>query len=339
MKKEDFIYAASVLCSKWINRWKKPLEMEYTNILIIKLDEIGDMVNAVHVFKLLQESYPKAKQTLWCKPFLKPLLENDPAIHRIVTTKDELENYYDLIIDLRGSFESIAYAFFHQPKYRVDRGSVRLHNKLNGGQLHEVFTNRQIVAPLLKMEITKPILQLYYSEDDQQLVNNFLIENDIQKFAILHTEARRVLRKWNPEKFASIANYLIEKYSLKIIFAGEKSDVESIKKIQELVKEKTFNTSHFSLSSFAALASKASLFLGNESGPLHIATATQCKSIGLFGPGVPVIFYPWSDNARYIHHVLECNPCDQIHCVHPTNTCMNRISELEVKQKIDELLA
>ena len=70
MKKEDFIYASSVVCSKWINKRKDPKGKEYHKILIIKLDEIGDMVNTLHVFELLKKEYPNAEITLWCKSFI-----------------------------------------------------------------------------------------------------------------------------------------------------------------------------------------------------------------------------------------------------------------------------
>jgi ADP-heptose:LPS heptosyltransferase len=92
------------------------------------------------------------------------------------------------------------------------------------------------------------------------------------------------------------------------------------------------------LRDFAALCQKARVFVGNESGPMHIAAASQIPTIGLFGPGEPPIFAPHGKKATYIHHKLECNPCDQIHCIYPENPCINRISVAEVKEKIVELL-
>jgi hypothetical protein len=56
MKKEDFIYASSICCSTWINGFKKPQSLHVARILIVKLDEIGDMVNAVPVFQELKKS-------------------------------------------------------------------------------------------------------------------------------------------------------------------------------------------------------------------------------------------------------------------------------------------
>ena len=160
----------------------------------------------------------------------------------------------------------------------------------------------------------------------------------MKKFAIFHCEARRELRKWSPDKFANTAKYIHQKYGFDIVFAGDKNDVEDIRKIQDKIPFATLNVAgNFTLSAFATLASKAKLFIGNESGPLHIATASKCKSLGLYGPGVPVTFYPWGLNASYIHHVLDCNPCDQIHCVRRGNSCMDMITELEVQEKISKL--
>ena len=88
MKKEDFIYASSICCSTWINGFKKPQNIHVSRILIVKLDEIGDMVNAIPVFQELTNVYPNATQTLWCKPFVKSLMEPLAAIdHIVLSTK------------------------------------------------------------------------------------------------------------------------------------------------------------------------------------------------------------------------------------------------------------
>jgi len=339
MKKEDFIYASSIICSKWINKNKDPRKLAFKRILVVKLDEIGDMVNSLHVFELLKAEYPLAEITLWCKPFIVPLLSSDPHLSKIVTSKSELSGKYDLIVELRGTFESIKFALFSGAKYRVDRAGIRLRNKLSGGQKHEVITNLQIIEPLLEKLPTDIKLNVYHSDEDTALVEQFIKTNQLKDFAIFHCEARRELRKWSPDKFANIAQYLHKKYNMEIVFAGDKNDRIDIQKIQDKIPFPTLNIAgEFTLSAFATLASKAKFFIGNESGPLHIATASKCKSLGLYGPGVPVTFYPWGLNASYIHHVLDCNPCDQIHCVRKGNSCMDMISELEVQDKITELL-
>ena len=95
----------------------------------------------------------------------------------------------------------------------------------------------------------------------------------------------------------------------------------------------------YSLLDFEALSSKASLMIGNESGPMHLAAAENIPVIGLFGPGEPHVFSPFGKKTTFIHHKLECNPCGQIHCVHPELTCMQRISVEEIVQKVELILS
>jgi ADP-heptose:LPS heptosyltransferase len=59
----------------------------------------------------------------------------------------------------------------------------------------------------------------------------------------------------------------------------------------------------------------------------------------LYGPGEPFVFYPWGNKTQVIHPILECNPCDQIQCVHPENPCIKRIELMQVITKVENLLA
>jgi ADP-heptose:LPS heptosyltransferase len=341
MKKEDFIYASSICCSTWINGFKKPQSLHVARILIVKLDEIGDMVNAVPVFQELKKKYPAASQTLWCKPFVKSLMEPMPAIDHIVLSTKELSGKYDLIIELRGTFESIGYALLHPPQYRLDRASIRLKNKLNkGAHPHEVFTNLQIIAPLLNEIPSEPSILLSFSPSDENIAQQFLVQNKINRFAVLHCGARKKLRQWKEANFIQAANYLKKEHALDIIFAGDETDIPMVSRMQAALDFKSYSVANsFSLSAFGALCKQAQVFLGNESGPLHIAAASGCSVLGLFGPGEPKVFYPWGAKAHFLHEVLECNPCDQINCKYPNNTCMDRISVAAVKEKLNEIIS
>ena len=124
-----------------------------------------------------------------------------------------------------------------------------------------------------------------------------------------------------------------------IVFAGDDSDVEDIDAVQKELDFSTYSTvGKLSIRELAALLSRASIYIGNDSGPLHLAALSGVTCIGLFGPAPPVVFYPVGKITEVIHHVLECNPCDQIHCMHPEWPCIQRITVEEVKQKVEEML-
>ncbi|MFM9944560.1 MAG: glycosyltransferase family 9 protein [Bacteroidia bacterium] len=306
--------------------------------MVIKLDEIGDMVYAIPVFDYLKSQFPNAKINLLCKPFVKPLVEHHPAISTIIHEIPKNEKF-DLIVELRGNWDTLKYSILNMPNLRFDRGSVRIKNKWKGSQKHEVTTNFEIIEPLLARDFELKNPKIYMDEESKTFVSDFILKNQLTHFAVIHCGARRVLRQWPAHNFAALILILKEKYKLQIVFAGTEEDELVIDEIIRLSKtEAIICTRNFSLLHFAALVEKAKLFIGNESGPLHIAAAMDTPLVGIYGPGVPNVFYPIGSKSKVVHHVLDCNPCDQVHCVRPENPCINLATVLEVEEKISEIL-
>ncbi len=336
--KEKIYYVLSILLSKWINGKKLPPE-KFNRILIIKIDEIGDMMTALPSFETLRKSHLEAEITLLCKGVVKNIVQADPCLDKVVTQKKELSGKYDLIIDLRGSWQMFWFALFNSPKYRVERGSVRMKNKYAGGHKHEVEVNYQIMEPVLKNIPEKPELRLFLSEEDKIFAKTWCEKNRLNSFVIFHTGARRVLRQWAAERYEALANYLHEN-GFQLVFGGGPEDAELNESIIDKLKFPAVNLAgKCTLTQFAAIAAHAKLFVGNESGPMHLAAAVNIPVIGLFGPGITETFRPYHAKGTFIHHKLACNPCDQIHCVQPHDLCINRISVEEVKEKIKDLLS
>lgn len=333
---EKMVFLTSLLLSKVINRNKNLHAISVKKILVIKLDEIGDMCYALHVFDMLKAQFPEAEITLLCKSFVVSMVKTNPAITKVVTDFNDLTGDYDIIIDLRGNWKSIGYALKHMPKIRLDRGTVRFANMKKGKHPHEVITNLAIVAPIIQQQNQHTLPKLHIAANSLKQADDYLLSQGIKQFALLHCGARRALRKWN--QFDLLATYLKSEMKLDIIFIGDKFDTEDITQWQQKIPFTTYSTAGiFDLSAFAALATRAALFVGNESGPLHIAAASQTPSVGLFGPGEPIVFYPWGEHTKYVHHVLPCNPCNQLNCIHPDNPCINRIELAEVIQHIKNL--
>jgi ADP-heptose:LPS heptosyltransferase len=339
MYKWKVIYFFSSLASLLINHFKNPRKQVFKKILVIRLDEIGDMITTLPVFEQLKKKFPGAEITVWCLPLTAQLLKYNTAISKIVFNKNELSGKYDLVVDLRGDFKTMWYALTHFPKIRLDRGTVRFRNKfLSEQHPHEVYTNLQVLQPVTGILNEHVNIELPFGKENENAAAQFLEKNSIRQFAIFHTGARKFLRRLPGEKFAATAQHLKEKYQVDIVFVGADEELDDIKKIQGQINFPTYVFNGYSLLDFAALSSKAFLMIGNESGPMHLAAATNIPVIGLFGPGEPHVFAPFGKKTTFIHHKLECNPCDQIHCVHPEFPCMHRITVEEIVQKVEEII-
>jgi ADP-heptose:LPS heptosyltransferase len=337
---ERFLFFCSWLVGLLVNFGRRPLRRAPKRILVIRRDELGDMVTTLPVFEQFKLHYPAAELTVFCKPQMASLLQNHPAVDVVATEWRQLKGKYDYLADLRGDWKSLRFAL-GQWAHRVDRGSHRFLNRLRKrAQGHEVDFNLRIVAPLLPAVPGKVAPRLYPSRRQEQQAALFLQRNDIGPFVVFHTGARKLLRRWALQKWAELAVYLYQRHELQVVFVGGDEDAADVEKIRKRLPFETFSfIGQGDLLSYAALAAKAKLMVGNESGPMHIAAAMGVPVIALFGPGQPEVFAPYGPQNRFLHVKLACNPCDQLHCIHPQNPCINRIEVQDVLREVSTLLA
>ena len=334
---EKILYALNALFS-WL--WTKTTKSNpdfIKNILVIKWDEIGDMVSALHVFDLLKKKFPNSKITVFCKPFVSTLLTNNPNVDVIVTDLTEIPNKkIDLWIELRGTFKTFFRSIIAFPKHRLDRGTIRF--KQRGFQPHEVETNYNIIKPAVA-PLKSLNADIFLSKEEILRVNELINTFEVEKFAIIHPGGRSLLRRWRSQNFADLIAYLWENYQLKTVILGTKDERELLHEIHKLSGDNSVVwETNDSLAVLFGVLKKAQLFVGNESGPLQFADLADIPTVGLFGPGVERVFYPRNQKSRVIHHILECNPCDQVTCVQPNNWCMDKIKQDEVIKAITEIL-
>ncbi|MBK7886263.1 MAG: glycosyltransferase family 9 protein [Bacteroidetes bacterium] len=331
------VYLTSMALTTFINRRKDIKSLSFSNILCIKEDEIGDFIYTLPVYEMLRKQFPAAQITVLCRPFGKQILKYCPHVNAVFSEYTDLKGKYDLIIDLRGTIPSTFYALKHPPVIRLDRGSLRYKNRKKGVHSHESEANLEIILPVLdaKNKILKPTL--FISEKEREEARKFLEEKNISKYALFHTGARRILKKWPLERVAEIMKWLYTEHGLSCIVVGDEEDAKDAEALRQLTNIPIHQAAgKVNLLVFAALCEKADIYIGNDSGPLHIATVMGAPSIGLYGPGDP-IFHPRLPNSRFLHHILECNPCDQVHCKYKEYPCIERITIDEVREKIIDL--
>lgn len=348
---EKWLYFFNILVSRWVNALGPGgLRAPIKSILVVKWDEIGDMAAAVHVFGTLKSAYPEADLQVLCKPFVSTLIAGDPAIDKIIMNIEDWQQRYDVVVELRGTWQTLrkSLSLRTMPKYRVDRGWVRFLQR--GAQPHEVVTNERIIRPLVGEGYTIAKRQLFPSEEEvaeaqgwsEWALNDAATSTaDFDGYAILHTSARRELRRWPLERFVALSKWLLREKNLIPIWVGTADEESHVDEAFDLgaVGKKWVAPEGSSLLSFYAFIASSKLYVGNESGPLQLADIAQVPLVAIYGPGVPDVFYPQSTRSRVLHEVLDCNPCDQIHCVQPSDRCIDRISVAAVQLGVTEVLA
>ncbi|MEP7263083.1 MAG: glycosyltransferase family 9 protein [Bacteroidota bacterium] len=336
---EKFKLLTSMLTSRLINGYGSHSQLRFNNILCIKDDEIGDMCYSLPVFQMLRNQFPDAAITVFCKNYCVPLLKPNPGITEIKTSWSELTGKYDLIVDLRISWKSIGFAFKKWPGVRLDRGTVRFADGLQKKNPHELITNSKVIEPVIDIKNRTMTPVLYASKEDRKNAEQYILKHHLQQFAMMHVTARRVLKEWPANNFCQLAEHLHKNKNMQIVFIGDASELKAIDQVRSRLSFDSISTAgQLSLSELAVVMESCTLYIGNDSGPLHIAAIKNIPTLGLFGPAPKEMFYPMGKQATYIHKILDCNPCDQVHCVLAQNRCMEQITVKEVIAKTEELL-
>ena len=188
------------------------------SILVVKWDEIGDMAAAVHVFGTLKSAYTEVQLHVLCKPFVSTLIAGDPAIDKVITNIEDWQQRYDVVVELRGTWQTLrkSLSLGTMPKYRVDRGWIRFLQR--GAQPHEVVTNERIIRPLVGEGFPISKRQLFPSDAEvaeAKVWNDWALnEVGLGGYAILHTGARRELRRWPLERFVALSKWLLSEKNL-----------------------------------------------------------------------------------------------------------------------------
>jgi ADP-heptose:LPS heptosyltransferase len=168
---------------------------------------------------------------------------------------------------------------------------------------------------------------------------------------VLHVSAGNPFRRWPAESFAAAAASLAAAdRSRRIIITSGPSEAAAAEAVAEDARRRAgdaaagiVRSGEFDLSELRALIDRATLYIGGDSGPMHIAATTRTPVVALFGPTLPERSLPWRDVALGAVAVdagpLPCRPCHQRACVPGDFRCLTMISPNMVVAAAEQLMA
>ncbi len=146
-------------------------------------------------------------------------------------------------------------------------------------------------------------------------------------------------KKWDSSRYGKVADGLIGDHSAQVAIVGSQRDREEAEDMRSRMRGEAWDfTGGTSLGQLAALLAHASLLITNDSGAMHVASATQTPILALFGPTEPARTSPYGVRYRILRDPVPCSPCLLREC--PTDhKCMKGIGADEVLEAASAFLA
>ncbi len=329
---------------------KSSINFEKINrILIIKLRHHGDVLLSSPVFQVLKNHYPHLELDALVYEDTKDMLSGHPSVdqlhcidrswkklgvpqqlhHEAKLLSKLKKRHYDLIIHLTEHNRGVILAQLLRPKYAITayrkekswlwQKSFTHHYPLPFRQRHTVEKHLDALRHLgLHPAQSERSLVFNPGKQAESRINSILDEHlgQNRKFIVFHPTSRWMFKSWSAEK-ASHLIQMLQDHDIQVVITAAPSEKERshVEQILKPIQRPVINlTGELNLRELGSIIEKASLFIGMDSVPMHLAAAMKTPSVALFGPSGDKEWAPWMVQSRVLTSDISCRPCGMDGC-------------------------
>ncbi len=345
----------------------KPLNSNNIKRLLIRSTNwIGDAVMTTPAVRAIRKNFPYAEISILAKSWVAPVFESSPYIDNVLIYDDagkhkglagklrlarELREYrFDAAILLQNAIEAAIIAFFAGIPCRIGyntdaRGLLLTHSVPCTAQIKKIHQTGYYLDILhgVGLKTDGLNLDLIVAEKHQErgfeILSQYGISRKDRLVGINPSATFGPAKQWFPQRYAGLADRIKEVFGARIIIFGGPGDRELGRKISQMMKHQPIDLcGKTDLQEAIALINRCGLFITNDSGLMHVATALDVPLIAIFGSTNPVTTGPRGLNSRIVRIPVECSPCLKPECPKGHLKCMNQIDVDMVFDVVKEIL-
>ena len=343
-----------------------PTRWDWDNVkrvLLVRLRSIGDTVLMTPSLDALKRFLPDTEIDIVVEDWVAPVLAEHPSVNRLVSIErgslkararvahEIRSRHYDVVYNLHGGTTATFLTRATGARHRVGYASYQysqLHNHqapsplLLWGQpkTHSVEQQLALLGWTGVPVSDRPPTRLAIPAKADARVNSILFSAGLAnaKFALIHPAAAFATKQWAANNFAQIVDYLAARNIATVAIAGP-NDRAVLNELVECSKAHIVLVD-LSLPEVAALAARSHLFVGNDSGIAHIATAVATPGVVIFGSSNIAHWRPWNTApAEVVFEEMPCQPCHGYFCEKFSQPeCILRVPVERVTAAIERLL-
>jgi heptosyltransferase III len=329
---------------------------------MIRLRSMGDTVLMTPALRLLRDWRPDLQISVLVERPWNELLENNPALEAVIPLRNKLltafeirRKRFELVINLHGGPTSAFLTRVSGARWRAgfehfrNSGVYNLHVPKAQQILHRkgnVHTAEHVASSLFWLGAPRteiPRAQVFASAEAGRGVAAKLSALGIQPnqgYAVIHPTAAYATKQWKPAGFAEVSDYLQREFGLRSVFICGAGELNLVTEVQKHTGQRIVSAAGWPLREVIALIANSRIFVGNDSGPAHIAAAVGVPLLVIFGSSHSAVWRPWTDtDAVVVQNDFDCNPCPGDRCyAYAEPRCILSITPEQVKVCLEGLL-
>lgn len=352
-------------------------------ILLIRLRQVGDVVFTTPAVRALRRAFPAAHLVYVVETDAAPVVVGNPHLDEVLVAprvrgwrrlRDDLwlarrirADRFDVVVDFHGGPRSAQLAWASGAPMRIGytlpgRDWVYTHRVARPRALrprHSVVNQWDLLAPLGAAFAGPPDprsdpVEMPEDPAARAAVDRRLLAAGVgpaDPLIVMHVSAGNRFRRWPAPSFIELAAKLVDADPRRrlVVTAGP-ADRATATAVRAALRARLgrhagalVEAGEFDLAELRALVGRAALFIGGDSGPLHIAATTRVPIVGLYGPTLSARSAPWRDPSLVTESVeladLPCRPCDQRRCAPGDFRCLTRLDADTVFAAAERALA
>jgi ADP-heptose:LPS heptosyltransferase len=300
-----------------------------SKILIVRLRSLGDLVLETAVIAALHDWRPDLQISILAEPRFAAVFEGNAAVSDLILSRGFLETAREL----RRHRFLVAFNQHGGPRSALLTAASGAGTRVGwkGFQFSSLYNvqvpdAKEFYGTPIVHAVEHRISQFYWTglprgpipqarvfpqPDAVGSVAHALAQKGIAEgtpCAVLQPGARLARMRWPAAKFAELARWLRNERGISSVVNLAGGDAEVASDVRREMRDSATIPESLSLRELIALIAGAKLFVGNDSGPAHLAAASACPAVVIYGPTNPVQWHPWQSEYRAIHTEATFNP-------------------------------
>jgi heptosyltransferase-3 len=342
-----------------------------SRILILRLRSIGDILLLTPSLRLLKDWRPDLRLTVLVERRFRELLVNNPDVDelldmgesaglaklaaRLGTIRRIRQGRFQVAMNLHGGPTSATLANWSGANWKVGFAHFRrsgiydflipdartiLHKTAIHTAEHQASAFFHLGLPRKEIPSARIIVTAAGHSWWAQKRRSMELGPE-RPYVVIHPTALFATKQWAPENFAALGQYLETEAGLSVVYSCGPGESGVLDAVEQATGQSIRRLENAGLLQFGAALAGARLFVGNDSGPAHMAAALGRPGVVIFSSSSSIIWAPWRPQApwRIVQNPFDCNPCPGDRCYQfERPECILSVTFHQVRSAVEAVL-